>query len=691
MLLHPRHFFASTLIFALLGPGTALGYSGGVTGRSGKQGSTCTACHSSGSPPPSIEVVNFDGDFDVGESVAFTLRIRTLDGSGGTGSCSGTRCAGFNVAISNGGGNLSPADGTARVSGGELTHTSRKTYSGNVAEWNLTLQAPSSAGTFTLFVAANDVNGSGMSGDRVRAQTFSYTVSESQITDEDDDGVAAEDDCDDDDPQSTIRAEDADCDGILTAQDCDDNDETAGSNVNDADCDGVARENDCDDNNSQSTVKANDGDCDGVLSGVDCDDGNGDITTTQTVDGDCDGVVTALDCDDGDMSLLAISEDDDCDGTTNQNDCAAGNPDLYQNLFGYRDDDKDGVANASMTSAVCSGDALPDNYVSSFTSLDNCPSVANASQDDADEDDHGDACDCAPSDPDLFQSFGVGYADVDNDGVADNALEVPICEEQTPVGLTRTLNGPDNCLGVSNSDQNDGDNDGVGDACDNCALLANDNQADGDGDDIGNICDICPQVADTDQTDTDTDGVGNACDNCAQVSNASQNDGDQDGVGDACDNCVAVSNANQADTDSDGVGDACDNCPDVANPEQEDTDDDGIGDACTPDVDAGPAEDGGETTEDGGSDETVDAGTEVDGGNTDGGESPADAGTEEDAGPVDTPADAGDSPNDDDTDGGDAANASGCDCEATSPSALGMWFLMGALLMGFRLRKRSLR
>ena len=95
--------------------------------------------------------------------------------------------------------------------------------------------------------------------------------------------------------------------------------------------------------------------------------------------------------------------------------------------------------------------------------------------------------------------------------------------------------------------------------------------------------------------------------------------------------------------------------------------------------------------EDGGSDETVDAGTEIDGGNTDGGEAPADAGTEEDAGPVDTTADAGDSPNDNDTNGGNAANASGCDCEATSPSALGMWFLMGTLLMGLRLRKRSLR
>ncbi|MFO1348237.1 MAG: FG-GAP-like repeat-containing protein [Pseudomonadales bacterium] len=69
---------------------------------------------------------------------------------------------------------------------------------------------------------------------------------------------------------------------------------------------------------------------------------------------------------------------------------------------------------------------------------DNCPSVSNADQADADSDGVGDVCDAFPLD-------ASEPVDADNDGVGDNA---------------------DNCPSVSNSNQLDWDDNGIGDACD---------------------------------------------------------------------------------------------------------------------------------------------------------------------------------------------------------------------------------
>jgi hypothetical protein len=93
---------------------------------------------------------------------------------------------------------------------------------------------------------------------------------------------------------------------------------------------------------------------------------------------------------------------------------------------------------------------------------DNCVTVANAGQDNADLDDRGDACDGCP-----------------------------------------LIGGPA---------EDDLDGDGVEPSCDVCPDVADPAQLDGDGDAVGDLCDNCPAIANPAQSDADIDGAGDACD-----------------------------------------------------------------------------------------------------------------------------------------------------------------------------------
>jgi hypothetical protein len=168
---------------------------------------------------------------------------------------------------------------------------------------------------------------------------------------------------------------------------------------------------------------------------------------------------------------------------------------------------------------------------------DNCATVWNPDQTDADHDLIGDACD-----------RNIIGSDLDGDGVPDI---------------------DDNCLVVTNPNQNDSDGDGVGDACDP------DTAVDTDGDGWADSFDNCPQTPNPTQSDSDNDGWGNACDGCPSDPNKTAlgqcgcGKVDTPNCGQPVDNCPSDPNKSEpgvcgcgvADTDSDGDGTS--NCHDL--------------------------------------------------------------------------------------------------------------------------------
>ncbi|NVI98372.1 hypothetical protein HV824_09585 [Myxococcus sp. AM009] len=157
------------VVSACLVSGSAFANSAGISGQSGKQGSslTCAACHTGGGSAPTVTI---EGPTTLapGATGNYTLVIRGGPASG----------AGYNVAVSDNGGTLTPGTGSIRLSG-EVTHRTIQAFSGGAARFDFTLVAPSTPGSVTLYGAGNSVNDNGTEqGDASAATTLNVTVAD---------------------------------------------------------------------------------------------------------------------------------------------------------------------------------------------------------------------------------------------------------------------------------------------------------------------------------------------------------------------------------------------------------------------------------------------------------------------------------------------------------------------------------
>ena len=161
-------YAAAGVLSACLLSAPALANSAGITGNSGKPGSTqtCSTCHSGGSTP-TVELTG-PTTLAAGATGQYTLTITGGPGLKG----------GMNVAVDNTAASLEYVEGTGiKKLSNELTHSTPKPASGGAITFDFTMVAPPSASTVKIFAAGNSVNGdAAQTGDMPALTSLSVTV-----------------------------------------------------------------------------------------------------------------------------------------------------------------------------------------------------------------------------------------------------------------------------------------------------------------------------------------------------------------------------------------------------------------------------------------------------------------------------------------------------------------------------------